>query len=826
MFHFQLINTIQFTLSLACFLVLLRHINVHTGTFAKPLDLHRKIGWSWCNVKGLLQKAKVKIFGCPKNENDYNNDVLSSVAEVMTTQENGSEKSGHGEASNTQETVVCSKNNIPPSEVPYKSGDILSDMMGDTVLDAKRRYNDVENKGSDTIQSSVQMISSTEDNSLSQAISNATENHCSEIMPNARTSTGVCDSPYQTGLPEAALDSSVNSVKLKGVLHNQNLFQKNKTRVLLKEFQEPFDKSEKLSSLIFEATRPWQQKDKEKMPLTGRGQQVENKMYVDRNDEKLIQPPGVEPENGHLESAGSSSETSKENVPNAHVSVENRLNHPDNQHNFLHISPDKVSDEDGKPASGGAAELSALFNNLIDHEAGKIMNKCNSLETDGHLEGSEEVSRENLTNPLDIDNLIHSIKVNPIGRQVASDSGSVISNKSDQNHYTDHIRVPSLVNIQNLNNGQQVSSSHTEKRSEKDSSVVTPVKIVNNNGKTCNQQKGNADSAALTANKSKSDPCVPPMRMRQLDKAQDTTSRESLYQNKVLVKFVHKDASEEDVINVLKCFGNILKIELSDAGQSSFKSAIVYFEKRQDMQKALQKTYHVLKGLALSVEAASSLESQHKKIIIPGLIGDPDAPVALLKNPTRTVAIKQMTCEICPRHIEEALAFCESNISGFFLGPSDSVAYVEFETEDGKERALAKQSIVVLGKHLFIFRVDAPRTTVVRIKTMSPLVRFKYTSTFRSLGKIRTVQVRSPLILDIHFCITEWPNMLQILNKLNGMQVNGMELRAEPAPIVPPDVLCHIYSQPEERNRLKGNMLRLLQKLEDSPFYREQKLRI
>lgn len=51
------------------------------------------------------------------------------------------------------------------------------------------------------------------------------------------------------------------------------------------------------------------------------------------------------------------------------------------------------------------------------------------------------------------------------------------------------------------------------------------------------------------------------------------------------------------------------------------------------------------------------------------------------------------------------------------------------------------------------------------------------------------------------------------LVRLNGMQVDGMKLIAEPAPIVPPDVLCHLYSQPEERKRLKGNMLRWLQKL-------------
>lgn len=96
------------------------------------------------------------------------------------------------------------------------------------------------------------------------------------------------------------------------------------------------------------------------------------------------------------------------------------------------------------------------------------------------------------------------------------------------------------------------------------------------------------------------------------------------------------------------------------------------------MQNALQTTDLIVRGWVITLEAASSL-GQSENITIPSLIGDPDAPAALIKNPTRTVAIKQLIPKICPRHIEEALAFCESNISGFFLGSSDSVAYVEFE---------------------------------------------------------------------------------------------------------------------------------------------------
>lgn len=112
---------------------------------------------------------------------------------------------------------------------------------------------------------------------MSRAISNATENHCSEVLLNARVLTGVRDAPYQTGLPEAASDSSVNSMKVEAVLNNQNHIQKNKECVQLKEFQDPFEKSEKLSSLIYEATRPWQENVKDKIALTGCRNQVQNK---------------------------------------------------------------------------------------------------------------------------------------------------------------------------------------------------------------------------------------------------------------------------------------------------------------------------------------------------------------------------------------------------------------------------------------------------------------------------------------------------------------------------------------------------------------------
>lgn len=99
------------------------------------------------------------------------------------------------------------------------------------------------------------------------------------------------------------------------------------------------------------------------------------------------------------------------------------------------------------------------------------------------------------------------------------------------------------------------------------------------------------------------------------------------------------------------------------------------------MNKALESCDRFIKNEYAIVQAASSSTMDKMSNIPPVLnfIGDPDAPAALLKNPTRTVMIKPFARDICSHHIEEALAFHESKISGFFLGSSRTVAYVEFK---------------------------------------------------------------------------------------------------------------------------------------------------
>ncbi|KAK6122733.1 hypothetical protein DH2020_043525 [Rehmannia glutinosa] len=290
--------------------------------------------------------------------------------------------------------------------------------------------------------------------------------------------------------------------------------------------------------------------------------------------------------------------------------------------------------------------------------------------------------------------------------------------------------------------------------------------------------------------------------------------RKGSEENKVVVKFLRSSVPENHILQHFRSCGEILEIEFPNAKEHLFKTAYIYFKTREGFDKALKKSGSILNNSVMTVESATSTENV--KIPIPSLIGDHDIPAALVKNPTRTIKIEHLTLEISSCHIEEALAFCESNISGYFLGSSHSIAYVEFETEIGKERALAKQSINVLGRHLLLLRIDSPRTTVVRISNIHSLELSNIHSICRSLGGVRLTNLRNLDTLDVHFGPAEWPNMLKILNRLNGFEVEGRRLQAEPAPVFPPDVLYALWHQPEERKRLKATAQALLHKIREN----------
>lgn len=100
-------------------------------------------------------------------------------------------------------------------------------------------------------------------------------------------------------------------------------------------------------------------------------------------------------------------------------------------------------------------------------------------------------------------------------------------------------------------------------------------------------------------------------------------------------------------------------------------------QSKKGRQKALEWSDVVIKNIVV-VEATFPPKGR-ERMCIPDLIGYPEVPTSLVKHPSRTVMIKELKHNVSFHDIEEALAFCRSNITGIFFGSSSSVAYVEFE---------------------------------------------------------------------------------------------------------------------------------------------------
>ncbi|XP_073276278.1 uncharacterized protein [Primulina huaijiensis] len=281
--------------------------------------------------------------------------------------------------------------------------------------------------------------------------------------------------------------------------------------------------------------------------------------------------------------------------------------------------------------------------------------------------------------------------------------------------------------------------------------------------------------------------------------------------NRVVVKLLRKAATVEHIIETFKRCGTISNIEILDVEGPLFKTAYIHFETRKGFQRAIGQIDMLGRHGVVTVKSATS--NKNVTVPVPNLIGDPNVPTVLIKNPSRTVKIKPLTPAVRLHHIEEALSFCDSNVSGYFLGVKNSVGFIEFETEIGKERALVKHSINVLGKQLAVLRIDVPRTTVVRVSYIDSIPHENIMSVCSSFGKVRVPIIRCPGILDVHYKLTEWPNMWNILNRLNGVQIEGRRLRAEPAPVFPTDILSALWHQPKERKGVKKTALALLEKL-------------
>ncbi|KAL8486670.1 hypothetical protein ACS0TY_023384 [Phlomoides rotata] len=174
---------------------------------------------------------------------------------------------------------------------------------------------------------------------------------------------------------------------------------------------------------------------------------------------------------------------------------------------------------------------------------------------------------------------------------------------------------------------------------------------------------------------------VPTVNEDQRQRQNTCPARTESVENRVIVRFLESNSDESNIRDCFNSCGEILKIEVPSAQGPRFKVAYIDFKTIKGFEKALRKSGSLIQNASITVESATVMEKKTLKIPIPGLLGDPDIPSALIKNPTRTIKVESLTKETSSHHIAEALAFCKSSISGYTLGSSHSVAYVEFEVK-------------------------------------------------------------------------------------------------------------------------------------------------
>ncbi|KAL5702353.1 hypothetical protein ACHQM5_027581 [Ranunculus cassubicifolius] len=349
----------------------------------------------------------------------------------------------------------------------------------------------------------------------------------------------------------------------------------------------------------------------------------------------------------------------------------------------------------------------------------------------------------------------------------------------------------------------------------------TANKVVSKN--KCQKGNNSADTATV---KNQSSPRIIPLPPKNhLPKKKDPNpllfTEKGRDKTDILVRFVPKSQNVEDIKHIFSNCGPIEDIQfISSSDFIIFKDAYIRFKTKDGMRNALAKTdvsLTVSKGkYNLILEASSSSTYTTIKLQAPDLIGMPDVPPSLVINPTRTVMLMGLTDNISSSHLIDAFSFCGSRITGFFMGSSSSVAYIEFETEEAKEKVIAKFSICVSGTKLLILRIDSPITTIVRISNTAPGQDVgKLLKICNSYGKTQQIVCRGRGIFDVHYKLTEWPVMVNILNSLNGKVIGENQVVAQPATEIPVEILKYLWSHADGRRWVYSAIQCLCRRLED-----------
>ncbi|XP_008802180.2 uncharacterized protein LOC103716090 [Phoenix dactylifera] len=287
------------------------------------------------------------------------------------------------------------------------------------------------------------------------------------------------------------------------------------------------------------------------------------------------------------------------------------------------------------------------------------------------------------------------------------------------------------------------------------------------------------------------------------------------HENCLLVKFLLKAAKINDIGLAFHDCGPITEIRVvRTRRENRYNYAYVCFKTEEGLIKALSKTGVAVCGADVVVEATSPIKF-HSRLANMEPAKDGDFPAAFLKNPTRTVMVKGLPENTSFYQLKHALSFWGC-ITGLAMGSTGSSVYVEYESEESKERALAVATVSVVGKKLTIYRIDAPKTTVVRISRVNPLSGItRIQNICESYGQVKRIIGRDIDTFDVHFKLSEYGNMVKILNRLNGLMVDHHQWVAQPATVIPAEILQTLWSKPEGRKHVRKLIQNLCRKIEE-----------
>ncbi|KAG1353956.1 putative COP1-interacting protein 7 [Cocos nucifera] len=287
------------------------------------------------------------------------------------------------------------------------------------------------------------------------------------------------------------------------------------------------------------------------------------------------------------------------------------------------------------------------------------------------------------------------------------------------------------------------------------------------------------------------------------------------YENRLLVKFLLKAAKTKDIGHAFRDCGQINEIRVVRTRiENRYNYAYVCFKTEEGLIKALSKTDVAVCGADVVVEAASPIEF-HSRLSNMEPAKHGDFPAAFLQNPTRTVMVKGLPKNTPFYQLKHALSFW-GRISGLTMGSTGSSVYVEYESEESKEMALAVATVFVLGKKLMIYRIDAPKTTVVRISRVNHRTGItKIQNICESYGQVKRIIGRDVDTFDVHFKLSEYGNMVEILNRLNGKVVDHHKWVAQPATVIPAEILQTLWSKPQGRKYVHNLIKNLCRKIEE-----------